>query len=197
MDIIYWDRILFSWINHRELPPFLDSLMVGIRHPLFWVPLYVFTIAFFVINFRKKGIIYIGFLLLVFGFGDMISSRILKPSVMRLRPCRHEAVWVVERVRCGGTYGFPSSHATNHFALATFIVLTLGMQWKKIKSTAWSWATMVSVAQIYVGVHFPLDIVGGASLGILIGGALGLYYSYKVDGIFSPSLDSLTSYGSK
>lgn len=193
MNILSIDRYLFSLINHTELHPILDNIMVGIRNPIFWAPLYLFAVAFLWMNFGKKGLIYVGFLLIVFGFGDLISSRIIKPSVERLRPCRHEAVWVIERVRCGVAYSFPSSHATNHFALATFVIMTLGLQWKKIKFPLWLWALAISLAQIYVGVHFPLDILGGAILGTLIGGGIAMFYRSKIDGIFSESLAHLTN----
>jgi membrane-associated phospholipid phosphatase len=193
MNILTLDRYLFSLINHSELPSVLDSIVVGIRNPIFWTPLYIFMVAFLWMNFGKKGLIYIGFLLVVFGAGDFISSRIIKPSVERLRPCRHEAVWVIERVRCGVAYSFPSSHATNHFALATFVIMTLGLYWKKIKLPLWIWAVSISIAQIYVGVHFPLDILGGAILGTLIGGGLALFYRSKINGIFTETLAHLSS----
>jgi undecaprenyl-diphosphatase len=73
------------------------------------------------------------------------------------------------RVKCGNAYSFTSSHATNHFAIATFLSLTLGKRFKKIKWPLLTWAGMICLAQVYVGVHFPLDVFCGAILGMIIG----------------------------
>lgn len=76
---------------------------------------------------------------------------------------------MILRVRCGRSYSFTSSHATNHFALAVYIFFTLGGYLRLFRWPILAWAAIVSFAQIYVGVHFPLDIIFGAFLGILIG----------------------------
>jgi membrane-associated phospholipid phosphatase len=175
--IIILDKTLFHFINSELSSPILDFLLIWIRHPLFWAPLYIFLIAFMLFNFGgRRGYRFILFILLVFGTGDVVSSRIVKPSVGRLRPCNQEELNVVERVPCGVGYSFTSSHATNHFGIATFVALTLGTLITRIRPWLWLWAALISFAQIYVGVHFPLDILGGTILGIMIGWGWAIVY---------------------
>ncbi len=91
--------------------------------------------------------------------------------MQRLRPCK-----VLEPskdmhllVPCGNGFSFPSSHATNHFAIATFLLLILGKIFRWIKIPLILWAGSISFAQVYVGVHYPLDVATGALLGVLVG----------------------------
>lgn len=90
---------------------------------------------------------------------------------MRVRPCNDmpfkEQVKV--RVRCGSGYSMPSSHATNHFAMGVFLLMVFRRKWKPIVWLAIVWAASISFAQIYVGVHYPGDILVGSILGVLIG----------------------------
>lgn len=139
------------------------------REPLFWIPLYIFLIAFVFFNYGKKGYWFIIFLILTASTADMISSRAIKKSIKRIRPCNTEYIDVVQRVHCGSGYSFTSSHAANHFAVASFIVLTLGQSFKKIIPFCWFWAAIISFSQVYVGVHYPLDVLCGAIVGILVG----------------------------
>jgi hypothetical protein len=174
--ILETDKALFHLINVNMDHPVMDFIFVWIRHPLFWVPLYIFTLAFLLFNYQKRGYMLLICSMIVFGVSDIVSSRIIKPTVARLRPCNQDDLYVIERVRCGAGYSFTSTHATNHFALATFFALTLGGRIRKIRPWLWSWAGLVSFAQIYVGVHFPIDIIGGTVLGILIGWGCSILY---------------------
>jgi len=163
------DSSLFEMINSGWSNPVLDTLMPLIRQPFFWVPLYVFYIGFVLLNFGKKGYWLLLFTLLTVSTSDSISSRPVKQYFQRLRPCNDAAVKVIERVPCGSGYSFTSSHASNHFAIATFLVLVLGGVWKRLKYFLFPWAASVGFAQIYVGVHFPGDVLGGCILGMLLG----------------------------
>jgi membrane-associated phospholipid phosphatase len=178
--MIAWDHTLFRWINYEWSNGFFDIFLVWIRHPLFWAPLYVFTIAFLLLNFKQKGYYYLLFLILTFGTADLLSSRIFKPLFKRLRPCNDDMIDVVERVRCGVGYSFTSSHAANHFALATFVIFTLGMMFPKIRIYLWLWAILISIAQVYVGVHFPLDVISGGVMGITVGGFWAMIYKTRL-----------------
>lgn len=169
MNIIQWDIKLFEWINSDLSSGFLDIFLPWFREPLFWMPLYIFLAAFVFFNFGKKAYWFVLFVILTASSSDLISSRPIKMTVKRPRPCNTEYVHVVERVPCGSGYSFTSSHAANHFAVASFVVLTLGQNFKKIRIWCWMWAALVGFSQIYVGVHFPLDILGGAILGMLLG----------------------------
>ena len=84
-------------------------------------------------------------------------------------------VGVRSLVKCGGGYSFTSSHATNHFAMAAFVLVLFGRRYRWLKAPLWFWAFSISYGQVYVGVHYPLDIFGGALLGIAIGTLIGRF----------------------
>ena len=118
----------------------------------------------------KKGRI-IGLLLIpLIAISDQLSSTLIKNIVARARPCHEiDGLSVVEHVRllvpCGSGYSFPSSHAVNNFAAATF----LSIYFARWRWAFLSWATLVAFTRIYVGVHFPADAIGGAIIGALCG----------------------------
>ena len=121
----------------------------------------------------------IAFAVAAVGTADFTSSKIVKPLVERVRPCNDTNLpfGVRELVKCGGGYSFTSSHATNHFAIATFLSLILGFLRKKwITWTLLAWAASIAYGQVYVGVHYPLDVIAGAALGSLIGLSFELLY---------------------
>lgn len=169
--LIELDKSLFLGINQGLSNPFFDFLMPVLRNPYTWAPLYLFILIFSIKNYRKKGFILVMFFLMSFGLGDFFSASVIKPGVMRVRPCNDmqfkEQVKV--RVRCGSGYSMPSSHATNHFAMGVFLLMVFRRKWKPIVWLAIAWAVSISFAQIYVGVHYPGDILVGSILGILIG----------------------------
>lgn len=169
--IIQFDQNLFFAINHGLSNPFFDWLMPALRNRFFWTPLYLFMAIFFIRNYGKKGWLMLIFLGLTFGLTDFFSSSILKPAVERLRPCNDPEIKadVKNIIACGTGFSFPSSHASNHFALAVFLILLFYHKWKLILPIALFWAASVSFAQIYVGVHYPLDIISGAIIGGMIG----------------------------
>jgi undecaprenyl-diphosphatase len=148
-----------------------------LRNKYIWYPLYVFIISYYLLSFGAlRGAIYITSLITCVILVDITSSQIVKKTIQRTRPCNEinlDSV-VKERATCRFSYSFPSSHAANHFAIATFLIL-LG-NWKRyVKFSLYIWAAMISYAQIYVGLHYPIDVFGGAILGILI--ARVYYYS--------------------
>ena len=169
VSFLEWDFQIFKMINTGLSSPLLDAFLPWTREPLFWVPLYLFIIAFVMFNFGKKGYWFVLFLAITVSNSDIVSSRLIKKSVERLRPCNDDNVAVIKRVRCGGGYSFTSSHATNHFAVASFLVSTLGLYFKRYRGWLWLWAAVISFAQVYVGVHYPLDILAGALVGTIIG----------------------------
>lgn len=191
--IIGWDEQIFYWINHGWSNSALDVIMPFFREKKNWIPLYLFLIIFSTFRFKKYAIGFILAALLTVGVSDLFSSRVVKPQVERLRPCRQENMDVILRARCGSGYSFTSSHATNHFAVATFFVLTLGRVWRWSRPLWWGWAVTISLGQVYVGVHFPFDILIGSLFGVLIGW-LG-YQAYLRTGAipeFRPSNAKLT-----
>ncbi len=180
VDLLQLDTEWFRLLNGQWHQPWLDNIMPFWRHKLFWAPLYLLLLGIVVINFPRKAIWFILAVALTIGLADFGSSQLIKKSVQRLRPCNDPALQseVHLLVRCGSGYSFTSSHATNHFALATFFALTFGRRWRWARWLFYLWAGSIAYGQVYVGVHYPLDIIGGALLGISIGWTVGLIYSY-------------------
>lgn len=171
-QLIQFDHQLFSAINDGLTNPFFDWLMPLLRNRYFWTPVYVFLIIFLIKNYKKNGLICIAFLLLTFGLADFVSASVIKPSVQRLRPCNEtefkEEV-VNHGVSCGSGFSFPSTHASNHFAIAMFLSVVFAKRWRWIWAVTFLWAFSICFAQVYVGVHFPLDVTCGALFGCIVG----------------------------
>lgn len=174
-QLIQFDQNLFFTINHGLSNLFFDWLMPALRNRFFWTPLYLFIIIFLIRNYGKKGWIMILFLGLTFGCTDFISSSLIKPTVQRLRPCNDPEIKsaVNNLIDCGSGLSFPSSHASNHFGLAVFLIMMFYPKWKLILPIGLLWAASISFAQVYVGVHYPIDILAGAMLGGMIGFMMG------------------------
>ena len=183
-ELIELDKLWFYYINGVWHHPVLDVILPLLRNKLIWLPLYVFLVSFVAINFKWKGLGLLLALGLSVGLADVTSSRLVKKSVERVRPCNDPEVKVMTRslIRCGGGYSFTSSHATNHFSVAVFLAFTLGIIWPWVRWAAILWAAAISYAQVYVGVHYPLDVMGGALLGILIGGGVAFLFHKSTPG---------------
>lgn len=177
--MVKWDTALFELINSDLSNPAFNLIMPWLRESMFWVPVYVFLISFLLINFGRKAYWLIVFAFLTVSTTDIVSSRLIKYSVKRLRPCNTEYLHVIERVPCGSGYSFTSSHAANHFGLACFLSITLGSLIPWSRPWLWCWALAVSFAQVYVGVHYPLDVLAGGLLGIVLAFIwAGLYHRF-------------------
>lgn len=174
------DKAIFHKINGEWYNGFFDTVMPYLREPFFWTPFYVFMILFVLINFKLRGWMWLAFILLTVMISDYTSSSVIKEYFFRLRPCRdpdvaHSIRFIVSY--CPISSSFISSHAVNHFALATFIFVTF----KKTISRRWVfiflWAAAISYAQVYVGVHYPVDVVCGSLYGILIGYTISVIFN--------------------
>lgn len=178
-QLIALDKELFLSVNQGMSNAFFDWLMPILRNRFTWAPLYLFIIIFSVKNYKREGAMMIMALLLNFAISDSVSSKLVKNSVQRLRPCNDIELreQMVQRVRCSGGYSFTSSHAANHFAMAVLLIILFYRRWKHVLWLALLWAASISFAQVYVGVHYPLDILAGALLGILIGLTSGFIYN--------------------
>jgi membrane-associated phospholipid phosphatase len=166
-----FDVDLFLMIHRGLSNPFFDWLLPLMRNRYFWAPLYLFLIIFCVRQYHRKGWLMIAMLLLTFAIGDLTASRLIKYSVGRIRPCNELTLTneIIHRVPCGSGYSFPSAHATNHFAIGVFLIFLFYNRWKPILPLALGWAFVISFSQIYVGVHYPIDVFCGALLGTAIG----------------------------
>ncbi len=184
--IVHLDQQLFFFINDDCHVGFLDKVMPYWRSMYFWLPLYTFFVAFIIEKYKKSGLIFLLSLGLTIGVSDSFSSKLIKKSVQRTRPCyiQNSNLNMKREVKllvtCGSGYSFPSSHATNHFAVATFIILTVVHKQKWLKWGLLFWAASIALGQVYVGVHYPLDVICGGILGSLIGwGSAYLYNKYS------------------
>jgi len=129
------DQWLFLKINAVWTNSFFDAVVPFWRDPYTWGPLYLFLVAFMLLNFGWKSWTWIVFLLLTFTITDQLSSHFIKYWVNRPRPCQDDILMPYVREllgRCPGNPSFPSSHATNHFGLAFFIYFTLKPYIKKM-----------------------------------------------------------------
>ena len=179
IDLLQYDQYLFYLINSSWTTNWLDALMPLLRNKYFWLPVYTFIISFSLINFGKNGLYLLLFGVLTIAISDTLSSQVIKKTIKRVRPCNDILIKdrVELRVHCGGGYSFTSSHAANHFALAMFLIFTLGKNNRWIKRGLILWAGSIAYAQVYVGVHYPLDVLIGSFLGIFIGTFVATFYS--------------------
>lgn len=180
--VIELDRYLFLKINQESRNQFFDAIMPFLREAKFWAPLYLFILLFVLMNFGKKAIWWIVAAISTVTLTDTISSKIIKPFFARPRPCLDPEFSVNVRLLanyCGGNGSFTSSHAANHFGLAMFLFVTLAHIAPKTIYLFFAWAILISFAQVYTGVHYPGDIIGGAVLGMVIGLLTGKFLQSK------------------
>ncbi len=167
--LIHLDQSLFLWLNALHAP-WLDSLMWWLSDKLIWIPLYLFILYLIVKNYGWKSVGILLSVAILIAATDQISVMI-KYAVERFRPTHTESL--KDSIHTlhnyyGGSYGFVSSHATNSFALAVYTSFFLVPFYKNYRWMAIIWAALISYSRIYLGVHFPGDIIGGALLGIVL-----------------------------
>ena len=167
--LVSFDTWLFLLLNSLHLEA-LDPIMVIISGKFTWIPLYVILLLLVIKKHQIKSmLIVVPFIVLLITSSDQISVHLFKNLFERLRPCHNPDLddFIHLLGNCGGKYGFLSSHASNTFALATFLILL--MKQRAYLYALIFWAGLVSYSRIYLGVHYPADILAGACLGILIG----------------------------
>lgn len=162
------DKALFVFLNSLNTP-FLDEVMSVISMKAVWIPLYMFIIWMLYRQQGKRIWIIILFAILLVAITDQVSV-LMKSTVCRLRPCHEPSLAGIVHIvkgRCGGMYGFVSSHAANSFGIAAFTAPVLKKRW--YTWMIFVWAAVVSYSRIYLGVHYPGDVAGGMVLGLLSG----------------------------
>jgi len=167
-----WDQWLFTLINSDWTSSFLDPIMLFVRNPLHWAPLYLFIFVFVMMNFKAKGLWWAVFLLATVALTDMVGNYVFKHGFQRTRPCNDQDFAMHVRLlvdRCGAGYSFVSNHAANHFGMAVFFFITFRRVIGKWVWLGLVWAGLVAYSQVYVGLHYPLDVLGGALLGVVFG----------------------------
>lgn len=180
--LIDLDKWLFVKINRESANHFFDQFILYLRQSSIWIPFYLFMAVLVIINFPKKAFLWLICVTAGVAATDIISSHVLKPLVARLRPCNDLEMASNLRLLagyCGQNGSFTSSHAANHFCMAIFLFITLRPIWGNWCYLFFLWATVICYAQIYVGVHFPSDVIGGALLGYYTGWLSGNYFRKK------------------
>lgn len=170
---IYIDRLLFSFFNRTLANPVFDVLMPFMtdlnKHTISFVIVGLILLALIIWGGKTGRIVVFG-LILVVALTDQLNSSVLKSIFYRPRPCHFvNDIFNIENVRllvgCGGGRSFPSSHAANNAAVATF----LSFYYPRLKWWFISFAVIIGFSRIYIGVHFPSDVLAGFFVGILCG----------------------------
>lgn len=162
-----WDRAAFLYLNgfHSDL---MDYVMTLFTLTPTWLLFYGVTLYVMIRKYGRKSVPVIIAIVIVILLADQLSG-LLKHTVMRLRPSNDPAVSPYAHVffTKGGLYGFVSAHAANAFSFATFSALLFRSRGYYIFIILW--ACLLAYTRVYLGVHYPGDILGGMILGILIG----------------------------
>ena len=174
-QIIEFDRNLFLTLNGCY-NGFFDVLMPLLSNRFTGIPIYIAILLLIIFKWKGKGAqsvkticLAIGAVIVTFALCDSLSVVLFKDTVQRLRPCCDPQIGDMVRMleRKGGQFGFVSSHAANLFGLAMVSSLILCRRW--YTWIVFIYAAAVGYSRIYVGKHFPLDIVCGAAFGLIVG----------------------------
>lgn len=162
--LIAADSTAFVYLNDQLANPVFDVVMPVVTDRWFLRGIFAVIILLLLIFGKKRGRIMAVFCIATVALADQLSAQLIKPMVMRIRPC-HVIQSVHLLVDCSQGLSFPSSHAANTFALATFLTACY-------PRTTWylfAFAALVSYSRIAVGVHYPFDVIVGAIVGVVSG----------------------------
>jgi undecaprenyl-diphosphatase len=173
--ILEIDKDLLIWINSFHAD-WLDPAMLIITTTAFWTPLYLFFIFLIFKKMEPDAWLALAGAALTILLADQITASLMKPFFHRLRPSQDPSVQNLlhlvtdfnGEIYRGGLYGFASSHAANTFGTATFMWL-LFKGYTRWMALAFVWAASMTYTRLYLGVHFPGDILVGATIGVLSG----------------------------
>ncbi|MDE6458987.1 MAG: phosphatase PAP2 family protein [Muribaculum sp.] len=172
--------------------PFFDKFMMLCTGRFIWIPMYVTILLILIKSFKPKQVLlYAIALAIAITLTDQTCSSIIRPIFERLRPSNPENplsqyIHIVNGYR-GGSYGFPSCHAANSFALAVFVVCLVRR--RRLAFFIFGWAILNSYSRIYLGVHYPGDLFIGAIVGSFFG-----YICYRAARRFNTETDGTVSH---
>ena len=194
MSLLKWldhiDKTISALIQGDSDHSILDPVMLLLRNPYTWVPLYLFMLYYALHKGRNRAWPFIVLSVLTFAITDSLTAQLLKPLFGRLRPCYDPEMHVFVRglVECGGLYSMPSNHAANHFGLAAFWYFSIRASGGRKWTWLWIWAAVICYAQVYVGKHYPFDILVGALTGFLTGLGMSRLFLYWEDRLVERTL---------
>ena len=179
-QLINWDKSLLLHLNGMHTD-FWDIVMFQMSNKFIWLPLYVFLLYLVIRDYRLRTIDVLISIALLITISDFSSVHLFKEIFQRLRPCHDSEIKPLLHLvynECGGLYSFVSSHAANTFALTFFLITVMGKKVKYLTAGMVVWASIVSYSRIYLGAHYPLDVLCGAVLGIATGTLLGKLFMW-------------------
>lgn len=164
------DKAVFTFIHAKAYASSLDWLMLLLRNQYTWIPLYAFILYWIIRYAQKDAWKFIALSIVCFALTNSITVEVLKPFFARPRPCKTLPIIrdIINVIGCGGENSMPSAHASNHFGLAAFWFLSIRYLKGKTWYWLWLWAFVVCYAQVYVGKHYPGDVLVGAVFGTLV-----------------------------
>lgn len=170
-QILQYDTDLFLFLNGLGTETW-DGFWMFYTTKFYWIPLYAVLLYLVYKHQNKKAfLLTILVVALMVAFTDQVTN-LFKDGFARPRPCHQEGVMDVMRLvksYCGYPYGFVSGHASNSMGVAVFIGLMLRNQYKYLIFVMLFWAAVMAYSRVYIGVHYPLDIVCGMLLGACAG----------------------------
>jgi membrane-associated phospholipid phosphatase len=166
--LLQFDRELLYWINTKWTNPLFDAAFPWMRVKFNWLPLYAVLIGNILLTYKKASWFPLLICIAAVVISDQLTSSVIKPMVERMRPCQNTLLHVRTVIECGTGYSFVSSHAANHFALAISYSVFFRHQTRWILYGLLFWAALISYAQVYVGYHYPSDVLAGGLIGAAI-----------------------------
>jgi undecaprenyl-diphosphatase len=166
-----WDTSLFLFLN-GDHGDFWDFIMWWASDKFIWIPLYALFLFALWKQYKKNTWLIIVFVALLIFLSDQISVHFFKDVFQRLRPCHQpelDGMVHIVNNKCGGQYGFYSSHASNIFALATFVLSLMKRKNLFFTFLILLWAAVIAYSRVYLGVHYPGDVLAGALAGSILG----------------------------
>ena len=163
------DKALLYFFNHSLSSPFLDKFFSTITNVNNWYIAYIILLLISFFKGGRKGKIAAVLVLVLITVTDQLAHKVLKEIVERIRPC-NVLDDVITPLGCQGTYSFPSNHAVNNFASAMFFYLLF----PNLKWALFIAASFVAISRVYLGLHYPSDILGGALIGSAFGYLFGI-----------------------